>query len=615
MGFFSRLFKSDNSENEKGRSREKMTVDSPSDPRRDADKLIARWIESSEESKQREKIEQELAATFEKITDIGYFRDMLLQKLNGDDIDFIQDLYVKNMDQRVAGLGDDGRVLVELMALVNIPNISLAGFVETRMQDNPIKGAKQRQEYKRETYETLRKRLFMYLFTAEERLQAILAERLNSLDSLDLLAGLFHSSATVKAGDGDLMTHRARDVVTKRICRRIAQIDNLGDLMSLDQRMLNYLPIQEASIAQVSVVSKTLKASKSDEYTEDLINASEKGDLETVSSLLAGGANPNGIGTGDWTPLKKAAGKGHIEIVRLLVENGADVNPKGQYEMTALHHAAARHHDDIVEYLLEQGADINAKNDEDETPLRWESKFGGNIDTCRLLVSRGADVDWEDMHGLTPLILAAGQDRRDAARLYLENGADVNKANRKGETALSKAVELGRTEIIEILKEHGASPQAPAPQATSDGSQPGGDPEPDSPNTIDCDREPTVKNMVVVSHRKGGRFAWDPERVGLFLSAGQKSGQVTGRQLLPDLEEQQVLNACVLDYLLANPELIPEDWKDKYVYFWGTIYRGALTVKYQFVRCLRWDQNKWVYDFDNLDAVWCSECPAAILRS
>jgi len=33
------------------------------------------------------------------------------------------------------------------------------------------------------------------------------------------------------------------------------------------------------------------------------------------------------------------------------------------------------------------------------------------------------------------------------------------------------------------------------------------------------------------------------------------------------------MNANVLDYLLAHPELIPEDWKNKYVFFWGTIYR------------------------------------------
>ena len=33
-----------------------------------------------------------------------------------------------------------------------------------------------------------------------------------------------------------------------------------------------------------------------------------------------------------------------------------------------------------------------------------------------------------------------------------------------------------------------------------------------------------------------------------------------------------VLNANVLDYLLARPGLIPEEWKGKRTYFFGTIY-------------------------------------------
>ena len=47
----------------------------------------------------------------------------------------------------------------------------------------------------------------------------------------------------------------------------------------------------------------------------------------------------------------------------------------------------------------------------------------------------------------------------------------------------------------------------------------------------------------------------------------------------------------VLDYLLKNSQLIPEEWKGKAVFFWGTIFRdsdGSLYVRY-----LHWSGASW----------------------
>ena len=70
------------------------------------------------------------------------------------------------------------------------------------------------------------------------------------------------------------------------------------------------------------------------------------------------------------------------------------------------------------------------------------------------------------------------------------------------------------------------------------------------------------------------------------------------------------MNANVLDYLLAHPELIPEDWKNKYVFFWGTIYRyssGGLCVRY-----LCWNGSKWRWDGNWLAHDFYSAYPAVL---
>ncbi len=65
---------------------------------------------------------------------------------------------------------------------------------------------------------------------------------------------------------------------------------------------------------------------------------------------------------------------------------------------------------------------------------------------------------------------------------------------------------------------------------------------------------------------------------------------VTGYNIYTKLRQNNVpfMNACVLKYLIAHPELIPEDWKkeeDTFIYFWGTLYRhasGVLKVRFMY---------------------------------
>jgi hypothetical protein len=102
---------------------------------------------------------------------------------------------------------------------------------------------------------------------------------------------------------------------------------------------------------------------------------------------------------------------------------------------------------------------------------------------------------------------------------------------------------------------------------------------------------------------------WNPAKVCLHLSPNQQSGKIIkGHKLRKELEKEPVLNANVCDYLLAHPELIPEEWKGKHIFFWGTIYRGSDGDLY--VRYLYWCGSQWHWDYYWLGDDWSSDNPA-----
>lgn len=138
----------------------------------------------------------------------------------------------------------------------------------------------------------------------------------------------------------------------------------------------------------------------------------------------------------------------------------------------------------------------------------------------------------------------------------------------------------------------------------------------DVEHVIDCDADPFVPDgWSVEEHQKGGALRWDIETQNdaLYLSKGQAgSKHIEGNELLKELTEKgvPVLNANALDYLLANPYLIPEEWKGQNVAFWGTRYRhckGHLCV-----RCLGWRSGRCIGGHNWISLDFSSDFPAAV---
>jgi hypothetical protein len=132
---------------------------------------------------------------------------------------------------------------------------------------------------------------------------------------------------------------------------------------------------------------------------------------------------------------------------------------------------------------------------------------------------------------------------------------------------------------------------------------------------IDLDADPVIPDgWKVESHQKGGQLVFDTASVKLHLDTGQQNGSlIKGNELRKKLTNMPVMNANMLDWYLAHPECIPEEWKGKYVFFWGTIYRnrnGLLCVRY-----LCWHGGRWNWGCGWLEDDWDADYPAAVRAS
>ncbi|MEM9484993.1 MAG: ankyrin repeat domain-containing protein [Cyanobacteria bacterium P01_F01_bin.116] len=107
-----------------------------------------------------------------------------------------------------------------------------------------------------------------------------------------------------------------------------------------------------------------------------------------------------------------------------------------------------------VRQLLEQGTNPNLVY-HTNTALTYAAR-DGFTEIARLLIDYGADVNWIDGEGVTPLILASFKDHIDLVRLLLAHGADVTVRDQWNRTALDYALRRGETDpIVQLLKVSG----------------------------------------------------------------------------------------------------------------------------------------------------------------
>ena len=161
---------------------------------------------------------------------------------------------------------------------------------------------------------------------------------------------------------------------------------------------------------------------------------------------------------GDANNLPQAAESGDLDTVKSMLEDGADVNTKaGKLNSTALHHAAEIGDTEMIKLLLSKGADKKIYDHKGETAL-FRAARNGHKDAVLCLISTDATAAKAEVNAVdkiednkksthnTPLLAAAYRGHANVVQLLMEKGAEVNHNDINDNTALTLAARMKQTE-------------------------------------------------------------------------------------------------------------------------------------------------------------------------
>ncbi|KAF6734872.1 Cyclin-dependent kinase 4 inhibitor C [Oryzias melastigma] len=153
---------------------------------------------------------------------------------------------------------------------------------------------------------------------------------------------------------------------------------------------------------------------------DELCNASARGDLPQVLSLLQQGAKVNGLNSFNRTAL---------QVVKLACS-------------------------ELVDALLHAGADPNVRDHVLKLTVTHDAAREGFTDTVRVLINHDAAVNVVDEKGNLPLHLAAREGHLEMVQLLIEHTANPRAANAQGSTPWELAHDCNRKEAAEFIWAH-----------------------------------------------------------------------------------------------------------------------------------------------------------------
>ncbi|KAF1953309.1 ankyrin [Byssothecium circinans] len=166
-----------------------------------------------------------------------------------------------------------------------------------------------------------------------------------------------------------------------------------------------------------------------------------------------------------WTPLHDACASdtsGTLDVVAALLDAGADLElplPNGDHP---LHMALLSENEDLALFLIERGASISSLASKSRTALHIAADFNLPRAT-RALLEAGHPTEGIDADTWTPLCCA---NEHYIALQLIQHGADINYADRDGWTPLHQAVYNRDRRVARLLVLEGADVHA---RTTDDG--------------------------------------------------------------------------------------------------------------------------------------------------
>ena len=213
--------------------------------------------------------------------------------------------------------------------------------------------------------------------------------------------------------------------------------------------------------------AKTMKAK---DYFESkpqlaLAEAAAKGQVDRIKQSITGGADIDAQGKEGMTALIWALVNENKKGFQALLEAGANPNVQMANGDSAMGYAAMHEDTWYLEIVLKHGGDPNLVDpNTGETPI-YESIGRLRPKHVQMLIGAGANLNFRNKEGYTPVISAANINQYDLVYAMLEAGADPRVKDKRGNTVLYPIRDnrispksehfKWRAKVIEFLKAKG----------------------------------------------------------------------------------------------------------------------------------------------------------------
>jgi ankyrin repeat protein len=176
-----------------------------------------------------------------------------------------------------------------------------------------------------------------------------------------------------------------------------------------------------------------------------LIQAAQANRTAIARLFIDAGAKVDAVNRQGETPLSAAAFNGNAELVELLLSRKVAPDTVDATGKGVLTYAAARGSARVVALLLDAGVDPNRRYRADLTALMWAAGHPDNVSeadalqTVKLLLARGAKIDFVDDRGQSALMIAASLGHGPMTQALLTAGADRTLRDKHGKSAAELA--------------------------------------------------------------------------------------------------------------------------------------------------------------------------------
>ena len=269
---------------------------------------------------------------------------------------------------------------------------------------------------------------------------------------------------------------------------------------------------------------------------QDLVSLAISGDMPALKTALPEGSQPDPETL--VKPLYFASQRGQDEVVSYVLSIGAQPNSATDLG-TALGIAARGNHTGIVAALLAAGADPNLPGGEDKVMPLHQAAERGAIESARLLLDNGADVNAVTLRFGWPAIhYAQLKDRTEMVAFLREMGAGPApvEALRPGELEAADAQE-GRVLAFECGGCHGLTPGE-----INTGQHPG-------PNLVGVvgRTKASMEGFPYSEEMRALTGRWTPEELNIFLA--DPLNVVPGTEMTRGGQPDRAARVAIIAYL------------------------------------------------------------------